>query len=368
MREFHPLLLRIAPRIVIPGVTLIARQRDTVAPRLGGGRIDVKRRAFAVVVPGPGSVGVSTVALHDIGPTDVLIRTHFSGVSTGTDKWVMQGRFTWLGLKFPLVPGYQRCGVVEAVGDGVSAFVVGQQVVATESTAFADAFPAWGGHASLAASPVHEVYDATGIAPERASLFISGQVGFNAASRIPDGDGRRVVVYGDGIIGVSGALAAKARGFDVLLVGRHEERLSPLSELSIATALSGRSGKNAVHDWSPTTVIDTVQNVAAFEEYVDALPTRTGQIVFSGHSPDGTKTWTDMEYMQQRELTASFVSGWAADRITSTLALMRDGSMPLEVLAGPASSSETDIAGTMNAVAAGTLGPVAAVLDWRRLT
>ena len=53
----------------------------------------------------------------------------------------------------------------------------------------------------MAASPCDEVYDATGIVPERAALFISAQVGFNAASRIPDGAGRRVVVFGDGIIG-----------------------------------------------------------------------------------------------------------------------------------------------------------------------
>jgi 2-desacetyl-2-hydroxyethyl bacteriochlorophyllide A dehydrogenase len=329
--------------------------------------VDREPHSPAVVVSSPGSIAVSPVAVGEIGRSDVLIRTHFSGVSTGTDKWVMQGRFTWLGLEFPLVPGYQRFGTVEAVGDDVLGFQVGQEVVATESRAFVDAFPAWGGHASLAASPADEVYDATGIVPERACLFISGQVGFNAASRIPDDRGRRVVVYGDGIIGASGALAAKARGFDVLLVGRHEERLSPMSEFSIATARSGSGSKDAVRDWAPIAVIDTVQSDSAFDDYVDALPTRTGQIVFGGHSPDGTKAWADMERMQQRELTASFVSGWAPDRIGSTLELMRDGSMPLERLADPPDSSARGITDTMTAVAAGTLGPVAAVLDWRRL-
>lgn len=319
----------------------------------------------AVVVSRPGAVAVSKVAVAPLGRRDVLIRTHFSGVSTGTDKWVMQGRFTWIGLQFPLVPGYQRFGIVEAIGDDVSEFTVGQEVVATTASPYIDAFAGWGCHTSLAASPCEEVYDATGIVPERASLFISGQVGFNAASRIPPGADRKVVVYGDGIIGVSGALAARARGFDVLLVGRHQERLSALAQFSIATALSGAGGKDAVRDWRPTAVIDTVQNDAAFADYVDALPTRTGRIVFGGHSPDGTRAWADMEHLQQRELEVSFVSGWAPDRIESTLGLMRSGALPLESLADAPSATADAIADTMRVVATGALTPVAAVLDWR---
>jgi threonine dehydrogenase-like Zn-dependent dehydrogenase len=91
----------------------------------------------------------------------------------------------------------------------------------------------------LAASPSDEVYDATGIDPARASLFISAQVGFNAASRVGQAERQRVVVYGDGIIGMSGALCARPRGFEVLLVGRHPELMEPLADLQIETVRSG---------------------------------------------------------------------------------------------------------------------------------
>jgi 2-desacetyl-2-hydroxyethyl bacteriochlorophyllide A dehydrogenase len=324
--------------------------------------------ARAVVVSQSKSIEVSGVGVPKLGRRDVLIRTLFSGVSTGTDKWVIRGVFTWLALQFPLVPGYQRSGIVEAIGDEVSEFRVGQEVVATASRPFLDASSAWGGHASLAASPCDEVYDATGIPPERGSLFVSAQVGFNAASRIPDGAGRRVVVFGDGIIGASGALAAKARGFDVLLIGRHAGRMAALSAFSIPAAPSGAGSTEAVHEWSPTAVIDTVQSEAAFADYVDVLPTRTGVIVFSGHTPNGVKAWADMEYLQKRELTAAFVSGWAPDRIVDTLALMREGALPLEQLAGAAPDTEQDMAELMSTVATGSLSPVAAVLDWRRVS
>ena len=321
--------------------------------------------AQAVVVSGPGVVSVAEVGVPELGPNDVLIRTLFSGVSTGTDKWVMQGRFTWRSLQFPLVPGYQRAGIVEAVGGDVTAVVVGQQVVATESSGFGGALAAWGAHAAHAVTRVEEVYDATGVPPERASLFVSGQVGYNAASRVIERDENRVVVYGDGIIGASGALAARARGFDVLLVGRHTERLAPLAALGILTAHSGAGSAAALRDWRPTAVIDTVQNEAAFDEYVDALPSATGQIVYSGHSPDGATAWADMERLQKRELTASFVSGWERARIEGTLHLMRSGAMPLELLVGTPARTLDGIAATTTEVAEGSLAPVAAVLDWR---
>ncbi len=324
------------------------------------------QNSLAILVDAPEKLKVERVTLGEVGPNDVLIRTLFSGVSTGTDKWVMQGKFTWMDLSFPLVPGYQRSGIVEAIGSQVSRFTIGQEVVATTSAAFVDASSAWGGHCSLAISPSDEVYDATGIDAQRSSLFISAQVGFNAASRIPNGHAKRVVVFGDGIIGVSGALAARARGFEVLLVGRHEARMQPLSDFAIST-VDSRSCTDAVRSWEPIAVIDTVQSVEAFNEYVDALPTQSGVIIFSGHSPDGVKSWADMEHMQQRELTACFVSGWTSTRIHSTLQLLRDGHIPLEELATISSSTEESIERLMNSVLSGSLPTVAGILDWRTL-
>jgi threonine dehydrogenase-like Zn-dependent dehydrogenase len=151
----------------------------------------------------------------------------------------------------------------------------------------------------------------------------------------------------------------------VLLVGRHPERMEPLAHLDIETTRSGEDSGSVVRQWMPTAVIDTVQSDEAFDEYVDALPPRTGQIVFSGHSPDGTTAWANMERMQQNELTASFVSGWAPDRIEGTLELMRTGRLPVERFAVLVPGSE--LASTMRTVAEGRLRPVAAVLDWREL-
>lgn len=322
-------------------------------------------RSTAVVATAPNSLRIEESDIAPLAPNDVLIRTHFSGVSTGTDKWVMQGQFTWIDHTFPLVPGYQRFGIVEEIGSQVKDFSVGQEVVATTSINSSSAFSAWGGHLSLSASPEDEVYDATGINPLRASLFISAQVGFNAASRLPEQNGAHVVVFGDGVIGTSGALAAKARGFNVLLVGRHEQRMSSLHQFGIQT-ISSIDCKERIRAFNPIAAIDTVQNDEAFNSYADALPMQSGLIVFSGHSPQGQKFWADMEYMQKRELQVAFVSGWTRERILKTLQLMKDGELQLEKVAQVSESTSNSILEIMNQVLGGSLKSVAAVLDWRK--
>jgi bacteriochlorophyllide a dehydrogenase len=312
---------------------------------------------LAIVLSTPGTAVIGQVTVAGLGPHGVLVRTTYSGISTGTDRWVMQGKFTWHDFSWPLVPGYQRSGVVEAVGDAVERIKVGQQVVTTASLPFTEADAGWGGHAALAVSVEHEVFDGTDIPPLRSSLLVSAQVGVNAASRITAPSGSAIVVVGDGIIGSSAALAAVARGYRVMVLGRHVERLAPLRELGVTTDAT-------VTDWSPVAAIDTVQSDQSFRAYVDELPMGSGEIVFSGHSPGGVTSWADMEHMQKRELTAHFVSGWTRARLERTLELMRSGDLPVDRLVGIVANTAVAAAELANSVIGGRITSTAAVIDW----
>jgi D-arabinitol dehydrogenase (NADP+) len=68
---------------------------------------------------------VREVAEPDAGPGEVKIRVTQAGFC-GTDLHLHQGGF---GARFPLIPGHEGVGVVTALGDGVSGFDIGQQVV-----------------------------------------------------------------------------------------------------------------------------------------------------------------------------------------------------------------------------------------------
>ena len=57
------------------------------------------------------------VGLTDPGPADVVVRTEWTGVSTGTERLLFDGRMPpFPGLGYPLVPGYETVGVVESAG------------------------------------------------------------------------------------------------------------------------------------------------------------------------------------------------------------------------------------------------------------
>jgi 2-desacetyl-2-hydroxyethyl bacteriochlorophyllide A dehydrogenase len=325
--------------------------------RLGG---VTATETAAILVRTPSDVGFAVIPIEPPGPGDVLIGTHYSGVSTGTDTWVMRGVFEWDHLTFPLVPGYQRSGIVE---DAAPGWERGQRVAATRSVGLAGAAAHWGAHLAVASSPQEEVFDAEGVDPVAASLFVSAQVGVNAASRITAPAGARVMVIGDGIIGSSGALAAVARGFDVLVIGHRRWRLDALAELGV-TVLDSAADGDRIPDFEAVAAIDTVQSDESFGYCIDVLPHGTGQIVYSGHTPDTGAAWADLTRLQQRELTAHFVSGWTRDRLTRTLQLMREGALPVERLVGQVAGSDAEVTSLMARVVAGELEPTAAAIDW----
>lgn len=318
----------------------------------------------AVISARAADVSIGEVALAPLDRTDVMIRTLYSGISTGTDKWVLQGRFTWADAEYPLCPGYQRVGIVEEVGADVTEFEPGQLVAATASVGLEGVRPLWGAHIARAASVVGAVYSAEGIDPRAASLFVSAQVGYNAASRIEAPAGSGVVVVGDGIIGSSAALCALARGFRVLVIGRHDSRLAPLARLGLGSLNSRTEPLDRVVEFAPMVAIDTIHTLESFGTYFPALPERTGQIVFSGHTPGGVTTWGDMEAMQKKELTAHFVSGWTRERLTATLDLMRAGRLPLEELVGRVPRGPEAVVAAMTDIIQGRLEPVAGTIDW----
>ena len=321
----------------------------------------------ALVADSATSCVVTEVTLGDLPEDHVLIRSSISGFSTGTDRWVMTGRFEWGGFSFPLSPGYQVAGVVEAVGSAVTSVRVGQSVAAIVASNMEGIAAAWGCHASMVMSHHENVFDATDVPELSAAFLVSAQVGFNAASRVAAAPGAKVCVIGDGIIGTSAALAAAARGYRVLVQGRHDERLAPFTGTTIETINARNAEADALVSWAPDAVIDTVQNDSAFDAYIDALPRAVGQIVYSGHSPDGVRHWGDMAALQQRELRTDFVSGWTTERLLGTLDAMRSGAMDLAPFVSQVAHDRATANELAAAVSGGTLRATAAAIDWRQL-
>ncbi|OAH09816.1 zinc-dependent alcohol dehydrogenase [Streptomyces jeddahensis] len=82
----------------------------------------------AVVVDAPGSFRLVEHAPRDPAPGEALVRVHASGIC-GSDREIYQGNRPEGYVRFPLTPGHEWSGTVEAVGDGVPAGLVGRKVV-----------------------------------------------------------------------------------------------------------------------------------------------------------------------------------------------------------------------------------------------
>ena len=71
-----------------------------------------------VVFTRPGKVEVRPAVVPDPGPDEVLVRTAYSGVSQGTERWLLLGRYNRMdadpAASYPCFPGYQATGVVVA--------------------------------------------------------------------------------------------------------------------------------------------------------------------------------------------------------------------------------------------------------------
>jgi 3-hydroxyethyl bacteriochlorophyllide a dehydrogenase len=294
-------------------------------------------RTQAVVFTRASEAILLEIEMPPPGPGQVQVRTACSIISAGTEGWAFRNLFTWAATPFPCVPGYQRVGTITALGAGVEGWQVGEQVMATTGQWEGEIKPFWGAHLALANTSAGELYRLPeGTDPVDASGAVVAQVGYNAAGRAFVNPGDWAAVYGDGLIGQSAAQAARARGLRVILVGHRPERLSLAAEHSadavinnrledVETVMGEHTGGKPV-----AVVLDSVQTEAAQREYMPLLEHARGQIVYCGFTP-GT-AWADMGLLQQRELTAHFVSGWNRARMEATLRLMAAGKMRLRPL------------------------------------
>jgi 2-desacetyl-2-hydroxyethyl bacteriochlorophyllide A dehydrogenase len=91
----------------------------------------VNLKAKGVVFTAPERVEVLEVEVPEPTPNDVVIRVLYSGISIGTERWILTNKYK--GVSYPLVSGYQFCGIVEEIGSNVTTLRKGDVVFARHS-------------------------------------------------------------------------------------------------------------------------------------------------------------------------------------------------------------------------------------------
>ncbi|RFM24645.1 MAG: chlorophyll synthesis pathway protein BchC, partial [Candidatus Thermochlorobacter aerophilum] len=65
-------------------------------------------KSKAVVFYAPEQLELREVELRELGPDDVLIETHWTSISAGTEKMLFQGKLPPMQMtSYPVIPGYE---------------------------------------------------------------------------------------------------------------------------------------------------------------------------------------------------------------------------------------------------------------------
>jgi 2-desacetyl-2-hydroxyethyl bacteriochlorophyllide A dehydrogenase len=294
-------------------------------------------RARAVVFSAPGKVEFREVDCPDPGPDDVVVRLEHSWISNGTETSLLLGERiagdTARGADdpepFPVVPGYQGVGRVEGVGKGVTDVAVDDAVFVTVGSVEGMFWPG-GGHVSPAVVKRSELWKLpTGQDPLAYAGLVLAQVGYNCGAKAPLGVGDPAVVIGDGLVGHWAAQTLAWRGGDVVLVGRHADRLGrfglgPRRRVLDATVDPPRSWLDGAFPDGVAVVVDTAGSIEALEDLTPCLR-RGGHIVSAGFY--GTDDQLSLQPLREDEITVHLVSGWEPRRMDATLDLVTSGDL-----------------------------------------
>lgn len=346
-------------------------------------------RARAAVVDAPGApFAVREVELGAPGPGEVLVRVVASGLCH-TDLGAQAG-----GLPFALpgVLGHEGAGVVEAVGEGVSAVAAGDRVLMSFTScgacaACAEGHPAYcstwlprnlvgaerpegsagvhlvdGSGASGAALSAHffgqSSFATHAVADERALVRLDPSLleedlvalaplgcgvltGVGSVWNVLDPQpGAVVAVYGAGAVGLAGVMAAAMRAPSVLVaVDRVRSRLDLALELGATHAVDAATEDVPVRLAELTggsgvqLSFDTTGSPAVARTALDAAAVR-GTVLVCGAPPPGTEIGVDVQGILPGKVLRGVTMGDADPQVLvpQLVGLHAEGKLPLERL------------------------------------
>jgi alcohol dehydrogenase (NADP+) len=191
----------------------------------------------------------TTIERRDLGPRDILIAIAYAGICHSD---IHTAREEWGATTFPLVPGHEIAGIVEAVGDEVATYAVGDRVgvgcmvdscgecrhcmagneqfcrsnIGTYASTGRDGLPTAGGystHIVVTEGFVLRIPDALPL-DVAAPLLCAGITTYSPLRHWKVGPGSRVAVAGLGGLGHMGVKIAAAMGAEVTVLTRTDSK------------------------------------------------------------------------------------------------------------------------------------------------
>jgi threonine dehydrogenase-like Zn-dependent dehydrogenase len=305
-------------------------------------------------ITGPGTVEIIGEDLPALGDHDVYVRTVVSGISHGTEIAWLRGTAaalhrTWNprqriyldgpGRDYPVAPGYESIGRVDAVGSAVTGVQVGD-LVAVDG-------PHADGHILSDRTAVAGLLP-DGVDPEQAVFFILARVALGGIHDAGLQLGETVVVMGLGTVGLLAVQQAQLAGATVIGVDRYPLRVQTAAALGISAILADGSDvaarvRELVGQDGADAAIEASGSLAGLQEAIRCL--RVGGRVATVASYHGDQTGLRLgeEYHRNRITIHSSMTinncpqrghpMWTLDRLNTTArAQIADGRVRTEGL------------------------------------
>ncbi|MET1003984.1 MAG: zinc-dependent alcohol dehydrogenase family protein [Propionibacteriaceae bacterium] len=236
----------------------------------------------AIVFDAPGSWSLQEVPDPVPGPRDVLVRVEAVGLC-GTDIHVLDGEFA--PTRYPIIPGHETSGVIEAVGERVTELAPGDRVSVDPTLTCGEcSFCAvgrsnlceqWNGSgvartngstAELTLAPVRNVHRLPdGVDLALAALIEPLSCAIHGYDLLPRRMGEHYLVYGAGTMGLMMAqLAPRAGAASVTVLDRNPARLEVAQDVGVERVAISADDVDHVGGWD--VVIDCTGVVAAIED------------------------------------------------------------------------------------------------------
>lgn len=249
-----------------------------------------------IVFTSPKEVAIEETDVQSPSPDQILVKTLATLISTGTELTMLNGEFPkdsiWDKItKYPVVPGYSNCGIVEEVGRNIKDFRVGDRVLTGAShSEFVLA-------SSSGANKIPE-----GISDEEATFGILAATVMNGVRLAHIILGECVVIVGAGILGqLASQFSRLFGGFPVIVVDLSEKRLKLAKKLGAMAGL--KSDKENVAEkilkLSKGRGADVVFEVTGNQKLIPwelNLVKRQGRFIMLS-SPRGTSTLDFHDYI-----------------------------------------------------------------------
>ena len=307
----------------------------------------------AIVIEEPNSVALREVETPEPGPGEVRVRSVLAGVCR-TDLDILTGALDTRWVRFPVIPGHEWSGVVDAVGDGVTTLEPGQRVVCEGNIGCLACPRCRAGDTHLCQS-----YDAVGftrgggwgeyvVVPARILHPLPDHVSFEAAALVEPGScvvkalGRARIQPAEnvGVIGVGamGALAIRIARLSspaaIVAFGVRDE------ELELARALGADAVVNVASQDAEEVarrlvggaldvVVETAGAVSAVE-LSTRLVREGGRVVLLGIAGQEETLALPADRIPLRDLTVLGSVGYTTAAWAQMVALLRENLVELE--------------------------------------